>query len=91
MPTIVRERWESSTVVTCEAVRLCKVWLGECDLEEPLEELLILLMLHMDDLREPSELGELGGEGCCREIMDSAVVKVHDTDRQVENLENWGW
>lgn len=40
-------------------------------MEEPLEELLILLMLHMDDLREPRELGELGGEGCCRKMVHS--------------------
>lgn len=29
---------------------------------EPLEEEVILLMLHMLDLRDPIELGELGGE-----------------------------
>lgn len=43
------------------------VWLGEWDFEEPLDELLILLMLHIEDLREPKELGELGGDGCCKQ------------------------
>lgn len=34
---------------------------------EPLEEEVILLMLHMLDLRDPIELGELGGE-CCEKF-----------------------
>lgn len=37
-------------------------WLGEWDFIEPLEEEVMLLMLHMLDLRDPIELGELGGE-----------------------------
>jgi hypothetical protein len=34
-------------------------------LEDPLEEqlLMLLMLLVMDDFRDPSELGELGGDG----------------------------
>ena len=49
-------------VRTWDAARVRKWWLGLWDLLEPLEELLILEMLHMLDFREPRELGELGGD-----------------------------
>jgi len=38
------------------------LWHGLCDCADPLLELAILLILHMLDLREPMELGELGGD-----------------------------
>jgi len=47
---------------TCDSERCQYWWLGEWwDLVLPLEELLSELMLHMLDLRDPSELGLLGG------------------------------
>lgn len=53
--------WDSAALTWAEFLRWLR-WLGECDLMEPLEEEVILLMLHMLDLRDPIELGELGGE-----------------------------
>lgn len=53
---------ESTPALTWAEFRRWLRWLGECDFKEPLEEEVILLMLHMLDLRDPIELGELGGE-----------------------------
>jgi hypothetical protein len=48
--------------ITCDSERCQYWWFGEwCDLVLPLEELLSELILHMLDLRDPRELGLLGG------------------------------